>query len=79
MSEMKNVVIVRFTGPSKAYEALTVLKECDADGRILLESAAVVERTPDGQLHTPEGTDNMEFVGMGFDMREPSHFRTATR
>jgi uncharacterized membrane protein len=61
MSE--NVVVIRFTEPSKAYEALSVLKECDADGRIMLESAAVVERTPDGQLRTPEGTDNLEFVG----------------
>ena len=42
----ENVVVVRFTEPSKAYQALSVLKECDAEGRIGLESAAVVERTP---------------------------------
>lgn len=59
----ENVVIVRFSEPSKAYQALSVLKECNADGRIGLESAAIVERTPDGQLRTPEGTDNMELVG----------------
>ena len=41
----ENVVVVRFTEPSKAYQALSVLKECDAEGRIALESAAVVERT----------------------------------
>ena len=41
----ENVVVVRFTEPSKAYQALSVLKECDAEGRIGLESAAVVERT----------------------------------
>ena len=40
----------RFTEPSKAYQALSVLKECDADGRIGLESAAIVERTADGSL-----------------------------
>jgi uncharacterized membrane protein len=59
----ENIVIVRFSEPSKAYQALSVLKECNAGGRIGLESAAIVERTPDGALRTPEGTDNMEFVG----------------
>lgn len=59
----ENVVIVRFSEPSKAYQALSVLKECNASGRIGLESAAIVERTPEGQLRTPEGTDNMELVG----------------
>ena len=29
----ENVVVVRFTEPSKAYQALSVLKECDAGGR----------------------------------------------
>jgi uncharacterized membrane protein len=57
------VVVVRFTEPSKAYQALSVLKECDSDGRIGLESAAVVERTPEGQLRIPEGTDNVGLVG----------------
>jgi uncharacterized membrane protein len=59
----ENIVIVRFSEPSKAYQALSVLKECNAGGRIGLESAAIVERTTDGALRTPEGTDNMEFVG----------------
>ena len=63
MSDFENVVVVRFTEPSKAYQALSLLKDFDADGRISLDSAAVVERTQDGQLRTPEGTDNMEFVG----------------
>jgi uncharacterized membrane protein len=59
----KNVVVVRFTEPSKAYQALSVLKECDADGRIALESAALVERTPDGALRYPEGADNLGPIG----------------
>jgi uncharacterized membrane protein len=59
----ENVVVVGFTEPSKAYQALSVLKECNADGRIGLESAAIVERTPEGELRIPEGTDNMELVG----------------
>ena len=60
---MENVVVVRFMEPSKAYQALTVLKECDADGRIGLESAALVERTKEGALRIPEGTDNVGLVG----------------
>ena len=64
MSEVENVVVVGFTEPSKAYQALSVLKECSADGRIGLESAAIVERTEDGQLRVPESVDNDELVGM---------------
>jgi uncharacterized membrane protein len=59
----ENVVVVRFTEPSKAYQALSVLKECDANGRIGLESAAVVERTPSGELRIPEGADNVGLAG----------------
>jgi uncharacterized membrane protein len=60
----QNVVVIGFTEPSKAYQALSVLKSCDADGRIALESAAVVERTAEGALNVPESADNDEFVGM---------------
>jgi uncharacterized membrane protein len=63
MAEMENVVAVRFTEPSKAYEALSVLKRCDAEGRIALGSAAVVERTSTGELRYPEGTDNIGLFG----------------
>ncbi len=59
----ENVVVVRFTEPSKAYQALSVLKECDADGRIGLESGAIVERTATGELHIPESADNVGLVG----------------
>ena len=59
----KNVVVVRFTVPSNAYQALSVLKECDAEGRIGLESAAVVERTTAGELRIPESDDNVGPVG----------------
>ena len=60
----QNVVVIGFTEPSKAYQALSVLKSCNADGRIGLESAAVVERTPEGALLIPESADNAELVGM---------------
>ena len=59
----ENVVVVRFTEPSKAYQALSVLKELDGSGRIGLESAAVVERTTAGELRTPESADNVGPVG----------------
>jgi uncharacterized membrane protein len=59
----ENVVVVRFTEASKAYQALSVLKELDGSGRIGLESAAVVERTATGELRTPESADNVGLVG----------------
>jgi uncharacterized membrane protein len=63
MADMENVIVVGFEEPSKAYQALTVLKECDAEGRIALRSAAIVERTSTGELRIPEGTDNVGLVG----------------
>lgn len=59
-----NIVVVKFADPSKAYQALSVLKACDEDGRIGLESAAVVERTASGELQIPESADNLGPVGM---------------
>jgi uncharacterized membrane protein len=59
----ENVVVIRFTEPSKAYQALSVLKERDAEGRIGLESAAVVERTAQGELRVPESADNTALIG----------------
>src|SRR6185295_5249391 len=44
-------------------QALSVLKECDAEGRIGLESAAIVERTAQGELRIPESDDNVGLVG----------------
>jgi uncharacterized membrane protein len=64
MPEVENVVVVGFMEPSKAYQALSVLKECSAEGRIGLESAAIVERTEEGELRIPESIDNDELVGM---------------
>ena len=58
----ENVVVVRFWEPSKAYQALSVLKECDAAGRIGLESAAVVQRGLGGELTIPESADNVGLV-----------------
>jgi uncharacterized membrane protein len=63
MAEIHNVVVVKFDDASKSYQALSVLKDCDAQGRIELKSAALVERTPDGELRIPEGADNIALVG----------------
>jgi uncharacterized membrane protein len=59
----ENVVVVRFTEPSKAYQALSELKQSDADGRIELKSAAVVERTAQGELKIADSADNVGLVG----------------
>jgi uncharacterized membrane protein len=63
MDEIDNVVVIRFEEPSKAYQALNVLKECDAEGRLELKGAAVVERTPEGELHIADSADNVGLVG----------------
>jgi uncharacterized membrane protein len=63
MAEIHNVVVVKFAETSKSYQALSVLKDCDAQGRIELKSAAVVERTPNGELRIPEGADNIAMIG----------------
>ena len=54
---------IRFPEPSNAYQALSVLKQADAEGRIELRAAAVVERTREGQLRIPEGADNVGLEG----------------
>ena len=63
MADIDNVVVIRFAESSKAYQAMNVLKECAADGRIELTAAAIVERTPEGELQIPEKTDDAAFVG----------------
>ncbi|HEX2495773.1 MAG TPA: DUF1269 domain-containing protein, partial [Gaiellaceae bacterium] len=42
----------------------SVLKQLDAEGRIAVASAAVVERTEDGQLRIPENSENIGPVGL---------------
>jgi uncharacterized membrane protein len=59
----ENVIVIGFSESSKAYQALSVLKEADAEGRIGLESAAVAERTANGELRIPESADNVGLVG----------------
>ena len=63
MADVENVVVVRFPEASNAYQALSVLKQCDAEGRIALQAAAIVERTPEGRLLIPEEVDNVGLEG----------------
>jgi uncharacterized membrane protein len=60
----QNVVVVRFSDSGTSRQALNVLKQCDDDDRIGLASAAVVERTAAGELHTVDEWENLGPVGM---------------
>lgn len=64
MSNGHNVIVVTFDESSKAYQALSVLKRADAEERIIVRSAALVERQADGTIKVPEGSDNMLGVGL---------------
>src|SRR5262245_57372812 len=64
MDQMDNILVARFAEPSKAYQALSLIKEAHAAGRVLVRQAAVIERTPEGKIRAPEGTDNIKGIGM---------------
>jgi uncharacterized membrane protein len=64
MSTNHNVVVVTFNENSKAYEALSVLKRADAEERVAVLGAAVVERQSDGKIQAPEGADNIIGAGL---------------
>jgi uncharacterized membrane protein len=63
MAERESVVVVRFNEPSKAHQALSLVKRWYAEGRIGLRNAAVVERTPQGELCITKGTTNVGPIG----------------
>src|SRR5215208_2434593 len=50
-----NVILVSFEEESKAYQAASVLKQADVEGRIVLHAIAIVQRTEDGTLRVKEG------------------------
>lgn len=64
MSNNHNVVVVTFNENSKAYEALSALKRAGAEGRVVVLSAAVVDRESGGRILTPEGGDNVIGAGL---------------
>jgi uncharacterized membrane protein len=51
----ENVIVVSFEEEAKAYQAASVLRQADADGRIDMHAAAIVQRTEDGTLRVKEG------------------------
>lgn len=59
-----NVVLVGFAEQSKAYQALSQLRQAGDDGRVELRAAALLERRPDGAVRVPEGGDVASDVGV---------------
>ena len=60
---MDNVLAVNFAEDSKAYEALSSLKELDDQGQLDLAAAAVVVRTDDGRIETKDQVGDDSLVG----------------
>jgi uncharacterized membrane protein len=60
---MENVLAIYFEGDSKAYEALTKLKELDQQGQLGLAAGAVVVRSEDGHLDTKDEVGGMPLEG----------------
>ncbi len=63
MGNGHNVIAVTFDEESKAYEALSKLRQVDADGRVDVLGAVIAERRPDGTIRLREGEDNV--IGAG--------------
>jgi uncharacterized membrane protein len=64
MPELDNIVVGSFPERSKAFEALSAVKQAGKDGRVDIKQIALVERTKDGQIQVPEGKDRLEDVGL---------------
>lgn len=63
MSNGHNVIAATFDEDSKAYQALSTLRQADDDGRVAVRGAVIVERRPEGTIRLQEGEDNM--IGAG--------------
>ena len=63
----ENVVVVNFPDDSKAYEAMTSVRELDSQGQLRLRAAAVVARDADGGVLVKDqtGDDGLEGVATG--------------
>jgi len=64
MKEGHNLIVVSFEDDSKAYEALSRLKQASGAGRVDVMSAAVLKRDDYGEISVPEAGDAV--IGMGF-------------
>ena len=58
-----NVVVVNFPDESKAYEALTKVKELDSQGQLSLRAAAVVARNEDGSVAVKDAVADTALEG----------------
>jgi uncharacterized membrane protein len=58
-----NVVVVTFRDDGKAYEALSTLKQLDAQGRAKLMGAAIVTRDDDGHVDVKDEVSGEDYVG----------------
>ncbi|CED91388.1 MAG: DUF1269 domain-containing protein [Actinomyces succiniciruminis] len=52
-----NFIVVTFAESSKAYEALSDIRQAAQANRIVVPAAIIAEREPDGHLHLAEGED----------------------
>ncbi|MDO4901805.1 DUF1269 domain-containing protein [Actinomyces sp.] len=53
-----NFVVITFAESSKAYEALSDIRQAAQADRISVPAAIIAEREPDGHLHLAEGADS---------------------
>jgi uncharacterized membrane protein len=60
---MENVLAVNFAQDSAAYEALTTLKDLDAQGQVSLKGAAVVMRNEDGSIAIKDEVGDIGYEG----------------
>src|SRR5215216_3799687 len=51
----ENVIVVSFEEEAKAYQAASVLRQADAEGRIDVHAVTIVQRMEDGTLRVKEG------------------------
>lgn len=63
ISSPVNVIAVTFTDDSKAYEALTTLKELESQSQIGIRGAAVVARDDTGHVLDKDEVDDESLVG----------------
>jgi uncharacterized membrane protein len=59
-----NVVVVAFADQSKAYQALSQLRQVGDAGQIEVRATALLERGPDGAVRAPEGEDAASVVAV---------------
>jgi uncharacterized membrane protein len=59
----QNVIAVTFADDSKAYDALTAIKELDSQGQIELVGGAVVARGEDGRVDAKDIIDEDGYTG----------------